>query len=42
MVASGMSLRAISKALASAGRTSRNGTPMHPTQVARLVQRLGF
>jgi DNA invertase Pin-like site-specific DNA recombinase len=42
MVASGMSLRAVADALAKAGRTSRNGTPLTPTQVARMVQRLGL
>jgi hypothetical protein len=42
MVASGMSLRAMADALAKAGRTSRNGTPLTPTQVARIVGRLGI
>ena len=42
MVASGMTLRAISAALASAGRTSRSGTPLAASQVARLIHRLGL
>jgi DNA invertase Pin-like site-specific DNA recombinase len=42
MVASGMTLRAVADALAKAGRTSRTGTPLHPTQVARIIQRLGL
>jgi DNA invertase Pin-like site-specific DNA recombinase len=42
MVASGMTLRAVAEALAKAGRTSRNGTPLHPTQVARIIERLGL
>jgi DNA invertase Pin-like site-specific DNA recombinase len=42
MVASGMTLRAISAALANAGRTSRSGTPLAASQVARLIQRLGL
>ena len=42
MVASGMALRAMAEALAKAGRTSRTGTPLHPTQVARIVERLGL
>ena len=42
MVASGMSLRAIAEALAKAGRTSRNGTPLHSMQTSRIIQRLGL
>ena len=42
MVASGMSLRAMSDALAKAGRTSRAGTPLQASQVARIVARLGL
>jgi DNA invertase Pin-like site-specific DNA recombinase len=42
MVASGMSLRAISEALAKVGRTGRTGQPIHPSQVARMIDRLGL
>ena len=42
MVASGMTLRAMADALANAGRTSSNGTPLAPATVSRIVQRLGL
>lgn len=42
MVASGMSLRAISEALAKVGRSGRTGQPIHPSQVARMIDRLGL
>jgi len=42
MVASGMSLRAMSDALAKAGRTCRAGTLLQASEVARIVARLGL
>lgn len=42
LVAQGMSLSAMAGALASAGTTTRNGGPLTPTQVKRLVDRLGL
>lgn len=42
MVASGLSLRAMSTALASAGTTTRTGAPLGPSQVARILERLGL
>jgi DNA invertase Pin-like site-specific DNA recombinase len=40
LAASGMSLRAMAAALAAAGTVSRNGSPLAPVQVSRLLQRL--
>lgn len=40
MVAAGLSLRAISSALAGAGVATRNGTPLPASQVKRLIERL--
>lgn len=42
MVVNAMSLRAMAAALAKAGKTSRNGTPLDAKQVARIVDRLGL
>jgi DNA invertase Pin-like site-specific DNA recombinase len=42
MAAAGMSLRAMAQALAGVNRTTRSGAPLSPTQVARLLQRLGL
>ena len=38
----GATLRQMSEALAGAGRKTRNGQPLSPTQVKRLLQRLGL
>jgi len=40
LVSQGSSLPKMSAALAGAGRTTRNGQPLSPTQVKRLLQRL--
>jgi len=40
MVVNTMSLRAMADALAKAGKTSRNGTPLDAKQVARILDRL--
>ncbi len=40
--AQGATLRQMSDALAGAGRTTRNGQPLSPTQVKRLLQRLAL
>ncbi|MCP9793329.1 recombinase family protein [Vulcanococcus limneticus Candia 3F8] len=40
MASTGMSLRAMAKALAGAGKTTRTGGPLGPSQVQRLLQRL--
>ena len=42
MIESKMPLRAISEALAGAGKTTRHGQQLSPTQVKRLLERLGF
>jgi DNA invertase Pin-like site-specific DNA recombinase len=42
MVAAGMSLRAMSEALASIGRTTKSGAPLSATQVKRSITRLGL
>ena len=42
MVAAGLSLRAIAKALAGAGTVTRTGAPLGPSQVARILERLGL
>jgi DNA invertase Pin-like site-specific DNA recombinase len=42
MAAAGMSLPAMSAALAGAGKVTKNGRPLSPTQVSRLLQRLGL
>jgi len=34
-------LRAIAEALAGAGKTTKSGQPLSPTQIKRLIQRLG-
>ncbi|MEB3362016.1 MAG: recombinase family protein, partial [Synechococcaceae cyanobacterium] len=41
MVAAGLSLRAMAKALAGAGTVTRTGAPLGPSQVARILERLG-
>ena len=38
----GATLRQMSEALAGAGRKTRNGQPLSPTQVKRLLQRLAL
>jgi DNA invertase Pin-like site-specific DNA recombinase len=40
MAAAGMSLAVTAQALAGAGRKTRNGNPLSPTQVSRILQRL--
>jgi DNA invertase Pin-like site-specific DNA recombinase len=40
MAAAGLSLRAMAAALAGAGKTTRSGAALGPSQVARLLQRL--
>ena len=40
MAAAGMSLAVMAQALAGAGRKTRNGSPLSPTQVSRILQRL--
>ena len=40
MVAAHMPLRAMAEALAGAGKTTKNGQPLSPTQVKRLIERL--
>ena len=40
MLAAGMSLRAMAQALAGAGKTTRTGAPLGPSQVSRIVCRL--
>jgi DNA invertase Pin-like site-specific DNA recombinase len=40
MVAAGKPLRAIAEALAGAGKTTKTGQPLSPTQVKRLLERL--
>lgn len=42
MVAAGLSLRAMAQALAGAGTTTRTGAPLGPSQVARILERLGL
>jgi DNA invertase Pin-like site-specific DNA recombinase len=42
MVAAGLSLRAMAAALAGAGTVSRSGAALGPSQVARILQRLGL
>ena len=42
MVAAGMPLRAMGQALAGAGTVTRTGAPLGPSQVARILQRLGL
>jgi len=42
MVAAGLSLRAMAAALAGAGTVSRSGAALGPSQVARILQRLGI
>jgi len=42
MVAKGATLREMASALAGAGRTTRNGQTLSPTQVKRLLNRLGL
>lgn len=42
MVAAGMSYRAMSQALAGAGKVSSAGKPLAPAQVGRILQRLGL
>ena len=42
MVSTGMTLRAISSALASAGKLTRNGAPLTAAQVARIIDRIGL
>ncbi len=42
MIAARMSLRAIAQALAGAGKTTNSGQPLSPTQVKRLIERLGL
>ena len=42
MVCAGMTLRAMGEALAGAGKTTKNGQTLSPTQVKRLVERLGL
>ena len=42
MAAAGMSLRAMGQALAGAGTLTRTGAPLGPSQVARVLQRLGL
>jgi DNA invertase Pin-like site-specific DNA recombinase len=42
MAAAGMSLRQMSEALAGAGRTTRNGSPLSPSTVKLQLQRLGL
>jgi DNA invertase Pin-like site-specific DNA recombinase len=42
MAAQGASLREMAQALAGAGRRTRNGEPLSPTQVRRLLERLGL
>ena len=40
MIEAKLPLRAISEALAGAGKTTKNGQPLSPTQVKRLLERL--
>jgi hypothetical protein len=42
MVAAGYSLRRMSQALAAAGKTTRNGSPLSASTVALQLQRLGL
>jgi DNA invertase Pin-like site-specific DNA recombinase len=42
MIAAGLSLRAMAAALAGAGTVSRSGAALGPSQVARILQRLGL
>ena len=42
MVQAGQPLRVIAEALAGAGKTTKNGQPLSPTQVKRLIERLGL
>jgi DNA invertase Pin-like site-specific DNA recombinase len=42
MVAAGLSLRAMAQALAGAGTVTRSGAPLGPSQVARILERLGL
>lgn len=42
LAAKGASLREMAHALAGAGRRTRNGEPLSPTQVRRLLDRLGL
>jgi DNA invertase Pin-like site-specific DNA recombinase len=42
MAAAGMSLRAMGQALAGAGTVTRTGAPLGPSQVARILDRLGL
>ena len=42
MVAAGLSLRAMAAALAGAGTVARSGAALGPSQVARILQRLGI
>lgn len=42
MVKAGMPLRAIADALAGAGKRTRNGQVLSPSQVKRLIERLGL
>jgi DNA invertase Pin-like site-specific DNA recombinase len=42
MVAAGLSLRAMAQALAGAGTVTRTGMPLGPSQVARILERLGL
>lgn len=40
MIEAKMPLRAIAKALAGAWKTTKNGQPLSPTQIKRLIERL--
>jgi len=40
MIESNMPLRGIAEALAGAGKTTKNGQPLSPTQIKRLIERL--
>ena len=42
LAAKGASLREMAQALAGAGRRTRNGQSLSPTQVRRLLDRLGL
>jgi DNA invertase Pin-like site-specific DNA recombinase len=42
MIEAKMPLRAMAEALAGAGKTTKNGQPLSPTQVKRIVERLGL
>jgi len=42
LVSAGKPLRVIAGALAGAGKTTKNGHPLSPTQIKRLILRLGL